>query len=118
MTGTSDKGNNSVGFIVAGVAGAVIGGLITFAVLQMGSGGEADPVVAKLNGQSVKASEVLDSIKTRLFDLEDEMFRLKERAILDYVEQKLLDDESKKQNNASSHNFTVFKGAPLRLKKQ
>jgi thiol-disulfide isomerase/thioredoxin len=57
-----------------------------------------DPVVASLDGKDIRASEALASVKTRLFDLEDEIFRTKEQAINDFVEQKLLENEAKKRN--------------------
>jgi protein-disulfide isomerase len=83
-----------------GIAAAVglllgVGGTMLFC----GGGlGGSDPVVATYNGKNLRASEAFTSIKTRLFDLEDEVYRTKEQAINDAVEQKLIDAEARKQN--------------------
>ncbi|MBI3295030.1 MAG: hypothetical protein HYZ71_09905, partial [Deltaproteobacteria bacterium] len=60
-------------------------------------GGGGNDVVAEYNGKKVTASEAFAQVKTRLFDLEEEMYRTKEQAINDFVEQRLLDGEAKKQ---------------------
>ncbi|NBT58568.1 hypothetical protein EBT16_07270 [bacterium] len=57
-----------------------------------------DPVVAEFNGVKVKASEAFAQVKTRLFDLEEEIYRTKEQAINEFVDQKILETEAKKQN--------------------
>ena len=62
------------------------------------AGGGDDPVVAEYNGKSVRASEAFGQVKTRIFDLEDEMYRTKEQAVKEYVEQRLLEAEAKKQH--------------------
>jgi protein-disulfide isomerase len=91
-------GDNKVAiYALCGVAGIVIGVVATLALTGGVKGGQ-DPVVAEYSGKSVRASEALASVKTRIFDLEDEMFRTKEQAINDFVEQRLLDAEAKKQN--------------------
>lgn len=81
---------------------AFVNALLVSAVLLVLSsctqGGGGDPVVAEFNGKSVKASEAFSAVKTRLFDLEEELFRTKEQAINEYVEQRLLEAEAKKQN--------------------
>ena len=59
------------------------------------TGGGSDPVVAEFNGQKVKASEAFTQVKTRLFDLEEELYRTKEQAINEYVDQKILEMEAK-----------------------
>src|SRR5688500_5539786 len=99
MTETKTPGgmNPVAMYAICAVVGLVLGVLGTTLIKGGGTGGD-DPVVAEFNGKSVRASEAFGSVKTRLFDLEDEMFRTKEQAINDYVEQKLLEDESKKQN--------------------
>lgn len=58
----------------------------------------SDPVVAEFSGGKIKASEAFGAVKSRLFDLEEEMYRTKEQAINEIVEQKLLEVEAKKQN--------------------
>ncbi len=58
---------------------------------------QSDPVVAEFSGTKVKASEAFGAVKTRLFDLEDEIFRTKEQAVNEFVEQKLLEMEAAKQ---------------------
>jgi protein-disulfide isomerase len=80
--------------VVLGLAAGILG---TYVFVGGGVGGN-DPVVAEYNGKSVKASEAFAPIKTRLFEVEDELYRTKEQAINDFVEQRLLEAESKKQN--------------------
>ena len=62
------------------------------------TGGGSSDVVAEYNGKKVTAGEAFSQVKTRLFDLEEEMYRTKEQAVNDFVEQRLLDGEAKKQN--------------------
>ncbi len=85
---------------IAGVGGLIVGALGAILISGGMGGGSTggDPVVAEFNGKSVRASEAFGPVKTRLFDLEDEMYRTKEQAINDFVEQRLLEGESKKQN--------------------
>jgi len=85
-------------YILCGVVGLAAGILGTLALSGGMGGGGADPVVAEYNGKSVRASEAFGAVKTRLFDLEDETYRTKEQAINDFVEQRLLEAESKKAN--------------------
>ncbi|MEZ4749768.1 MAG: thioredoxin domain-containing protein [Bdellovibrionota bacterium] len=86
-------------FIIPAAGGLVVGAVLTFLIqMLLSSSGGDNPVVAKYNGNSVRAEEAFQSIKTRLFDLDEEMYRLKERAISDYVEQRLLLAESEKKN--------------------
>ncbi|MCB0404592.1 MAG: thioredoxin domain-containing protein [Bdellovibrionales bacterium] len=86
-------------FIIPAAGGLVVGAVLTFLIqMLLSSSGGDNPVVAKYNGNNVRAEEAFQSIKTRLFDLEEEMYRLKERAISDYVEQRLLLAESEKKN--------------------
>lgn len=56
-----------------------------------------DPVVAEYDGIKIRGSEAFSSIKTRLFDIEDELFQIKEQAIRGYIEDKLLKKELEKQ---------------------
>lgn len=67
-------------------------------ILSSCTRGGGDDVVAEFNGKKVTANEAFAQVKTRLFDLEEEMYRTKEQAINDYIEQRLLDTEAKKQN--------------------
>lgn len=87
-------------FIIPAVGGLVLGAVLTFLIQMLlgGSTGGDNPVVAKYSGNSVRADEAFQSIKTRLFDLDEEMYRLKERAINDFIEQRLLLAESEKKN--------------------
>lgn len=99
MTDTSGKNKNVPLLAGSAVVGLIVGILGTLAVSGgLKGGGGDDPVVAEFNGKSVKASQAFSGVKTRLFDLEDEMFRTKEQAINDYVEGQLLEAEAKKQN--------------------
>ncbi|MBI4405109.1 MAG: thioredoxin domain-containing protein, partial [Deltaproteobacteria bacterium] len=103
-TDTQDKGTvtatacHSKAPVIAGclVAGIILGVAATL-VIKGGTGG-SDPVVAKYGGKSVKASEAFQAVKTRIFDLEEELYRTKEQAVNEFVEQRLLDAEAKKQN--------------------
>jgi len=81
--------------VVVGIVVGILAGM--FFSGKTGSSGE-NPVVAEYNGKSVRASEVFNQVKTRLFDLEEEVYRTKEQAIREFVEQRLLDDEAKKSN--------------------
>ncbi|NBX69199.1 MAG: hypothetical protein EBR01_09595 [Proteobacteria bacterium] len=97
MFKTNNKGNITI-YSLCVVVGIVVGILAGMAFSGgMGSSGD-NPVVAEYNGKSVRASEVFSQVKTRLFDLEEEVFRTKEQAIREFVEQRLLDDEAKKSN--------------------
>lgn len=103
-TGASPQnapGGSNVGIyalcLVAGIVIGVLGGML----VPGGSGGTGgDAVVAEYNGKSVKASEAFTSIKGRLFELEEDLYRTKEQAIKEFVEQKLLEAEAKKQNTS------------------
>lgn len=97
-TGLEKTKGNPAQFLVPGIAGLVLGVLVTLAVTMLGKGDGENPVVAKFDGKAITADEAFQSVKTRLFDLEEEMFRIKERAIMDYIEQQLLEEESRKQN--------------------
>lgn len=81
---------------IAAVVGLLLG--VGLSWLISGGVGGSDPVVATYNGKNLRASEAFAPIKTRLFDLEDEVYRTKEQAIMDAIEQKLIDSEARKQN--------------------
>lgn len=85
-------------YLIGAIGGLAVGVLVTYFAAGTTVGRGGDPVVAKYDGTPVKASEAFAPIKTRLFDLEEELYRTKEQAINDYVEQRLLDAEAKKQN--------------------
>ena len=99
----SEKPNSSlpmpliVAAVVGGLALGVVGTLMVGGSSKTG-GGAADPVVAEFNGKSIKSSEAFAQVKTRLFDLEEELYRTKETAINEYVEQRLLETEAKNKN--------------------
>ena len=80
------------------VVGVVVGVLGAIAFTGGNRGGGSDPVVAEYNGKSIRASEAFGQVKTRIFNLEDEMYRTKEQAVKEYVEQRLLEAEAKKQH--------------------
>jgi len=94
---SNNKGNVTI-YSLCVVVGIVVGILAGMAFSGgMGSSG-GNPVVAEYNGKSVRASDVFGQVKTRLFDLEEEVYRTKEQAIKEFVEQRLLDDEARKSN--------------------
>ncbi len=88
---------NLPAYILCAAAGLAVGVLATL-LISGGGGGGSDPVVAEYSGKSVRASEVFGTVKTRLYDLEEELFRTKEQAINDFVEKTLLDAETKKRS--------------------
>ncbi len=90
--------NHSLIYGVCVVVGIVVGVIGAMAIKGGGSMSGGDPVVAEFGGRSVKASEAFAAIKTRLFDLEEEVYRTKEQAINEYVDQKVIEIEAKKQN--------------------
>lgn len=93
----NNKGNVTI-YSLCVVVGIVVGILAGMAFSGgIGSGGD-NPVVAEYNGKSIRASEVFGPVKTRLFDLEEELFRTKEQAIKEFVEQRILDEEARKSN--------------------
>ncbi len=98
----SDKPNSSlpmpliIAAVVGGLALGVVGTLLVGGSTRTGGG--TDPVVAEYNGKPVKASEAFTTVKTRLFDLEEEAYRTKETAINEFVEQRLLENEAKAKN--------------------
>jgi protein-disulfide isomerase len=85
-------------YVLCAVVGLAVGVLGAMAFLGGGGSGGGDPVVAEFNGKSVRASEAFTQVKPRLFEIEEELFRTKEQAINEFIEQRLLDAESKKQN--------------------
>ena len=80
------------------IGAVLIGVLATMYVEERSGFGGGDPVVAQYNGKSVRASEALAPVKARLFDLDQEFFRTKEKAINDYINAKLLEDKARNQN--------------------
>jgi protein-disulfide isomerase len=96
MTENTNRSSHTATYAACAVAGMVIGILGSLAI-SGGKGGGADPVVAEFNGKSVRASEAFGSIKSQLFELEEQLFRAKEQAVNEYIEQKIIDNEAKKQ---------------------
>ncbi len=95
---TGSPGNSNLAiYAICVVAGLAIGILGTMLINGSRSGGD-DPVVAEYNGKSIRASEAFRQVKSRIFELEDELFRTKEQAINEVIEQRLLETEAKKQN--------------------
>lgn len=90
--------NNTVAYAICVVVGLAVGIIGTMAIKGGGGMSGGDPVVAEYGGKSVKASEAFASIKTRLFDLEEEVYRTKEQAVNEFVDQKIIETEAKKQN--------------------
>ena len=76
--------------------GVVVGALGSMVIFNSDRGGDA--VVAEYNGKSVRANEVFQNVKTKLFDLEEEIYRTKEQAINDFIDRRLIETEAKKQN--------------------
>jgi len=96
-TPTGGGNSNIAIYAICAVAGLALGILGTIVISGVRPGGD-DPVVAEYNGKSIRASEAFRQVKPRIFELEDELYRTKEQAINEVVEQRLLEAESKKQN--------------------
>ena len=114
-TGSASGGTPNVPMAaIAAIVGLALGVAGTL-LFSGGSGGGrgGDPVVAEYGGKSVRASEAFASVKTRLFDLEEETFRTKEQAINDFVEQRLLETEAKKQNMPLEQLLEKEAGGPV-----
>jgi protein-disulfide isomerase len=96
-TSTNSSGSsNTVIYAACVIAGIVLGVLGSMAITGNKGGGGSDPVVAEYNGKSVRGSEAFGQIKSQLFELEEQLFRTKEQAVNDYIEQRILDAEAKK----------------------
>lgn len=60
--------------------------------------GAADPVIAEIKGESILASQAFKTNARRIFELEDALFKLKRQSLNDFLENRLLTDESKSKN--------------------
>lgn len=101
MTDTTETKSapSNVGlYLACTAAGIVLGVLATLAFTRGFSATGKDPVVAEYGGKKLRASDAFKNIKTRIFEMEEELYRLKEQAINDFIDQRLLEAESKKQN--------------------
>lgn len=96
------------------VVGVALGTLVTLLVAGRNGGGSgSDPVVAEVDGKPVLASQALGSVKGRVFELEEEMFRTKEQAINDFVGGQLLAAQAKKQNMTVEALLEKESGGPV-----
>lgn len=86
--------------IIAVIAIAFIEGIVLLGFFggRAGTSMDDETVVARVNGQSVRAGEAFKSIKNKLFEQEEEAFRLKEQTLNDHIDNVLLEAEAKKQN--------------------
>lgn len=111
-TGKSQSKSLSPFFLygVCTLAGVVIG---VFGGMFLKGESGSDPVVAEFQGKKLRASEIFGGVKTRLFDLEEEMFRTKESAINDYIERRLVEDEAKRQNLRAEELLEKNMGGPV-----
>lgn len=96
-------------YLICTVIGIAVGALATYLITQSSG---SDPVVAKFNGGSIRASEAFGNIRTRLFDLEEEVYRTKEQAVNESVESKLLETEAKKKNVSKEQLLEQEAGGP------
>ncbi len=99
-------------YAIGGVIGLLVGagGMALFGGDGLSGG---DPVVATYNGKNLRASEAFAPVKSRLFQLEDEVYRTKEQAINDTVEQRLIDAEARKQNVSVDQLLEKMTGGPV-----
>lgn len=89
--------NSQVGiYVVCALVGILVGVLGTLIFARSG-GQDANPVVAELEGKKIRASDVFGPVKTRIFELEEEIYRAKEQAITGFVDQAVLNAEAKKR---------------------
>lgn len=88
------------GYLSVLFLGLVLGGLLSMAYYSGKSASEtvADPVVAEVQGEKIPASQAFKENKRRIFELEDALFKLKRQSLDDYLETRLLGEESKKAN--------------------
>jgi len=96
-TGGKPAASNIAIYVLCAVVGVAAGVIGTLAFTG-GGGSAGDPVVATFGGKSIKASEAFANVKTRLFEVEEDLYRTKEQAINDFIEARLLENEAKKQN--------------------
>ncbi len=101
--------------IIASVVGGLVLGVVGTRLVGSGqkAGGGTDAVVAEYNGKSVKASEAFTAVKARLFDLEEELYRTKEQAINEYIEQRLVEAEAKTKNMPMDQLLEKEAGGPV-----
>jgi protein-disulfide isomerase len=90
------------GYLSVLFVGLVLGVLGTAAYYSGKSATEkvADPVVAEVKGEAIPASQAFKENKRRIFELEEALFKLKRQSLDDYLENRLLSEESKKKNIA------------------
>jgi len=102
MSDSNKKGAKSLPawalYVLSGVIGVVVGAGAMSLFPSGDSSFDDNAVVASFSGRKVKAGEAFAPIRTRIFDLEEELFRLKEQSINDFVEMQLVESEAKKQN--------------------
>lgn len=93
----SRQGNTQLfGLLVIG--GIAIGFGLGFFVSNKirGSTPKPDDVVAEYNGTGVTAQDAYQTMKNRIYDMESNLYQLKKKAISNYIENKLLEEEAKK----------------------
>jgi len=73
-----------------------------------GQGGEENEVYAVVNGQEIKAKDVQDKIKNDLQELKRNEYEIKKRATEEVVQQKLVEEEAKKQGTTIDKIFSQF----------
>ncbi len=88
------------GYLAVLFVGLVLGLLTSMAYYSGKSASEtvADPVVAEVKGESIPASQAFRENKQRIFELEEALFKLKRQSLDDFLENRLLSEESKKAN--------------------
>ncbi len=94
-------GKNLSGYLSVLFVGLVLGLLISTAYFKGKSTSPiamVDPVVAELKGESINASQAFKDNKRRIFELEEGLFKIKRQSLEDYLENRLLAEESKKTN--------------------
>lgn len=87
------------GYLIVLLVGVLLGGLGTAAYRSGKSADEAntDPIIAEVKGESVPASQAFKDNKRRIFELEDALFRIKRQSVNDYLENRLLTEESQRK---------------------
>lgn len=75
---------------------------------QTATDNEGSAVYAVVNGQEVKGKDVQDKIKSELTELKRNEYEIKKRATDEVIQQKLVEDEAKKQGTTVDKLFAQF----------
>src|SRR4051812_25401380 len=92
---------SSLFFLALGLA-------ITVGCVKTGGDNEENVTYAVVNGKEIKGKDVLDKIKNDLAEIQRNSYEIKRRATEEMVQQRILEDEAKKQNTTLDKLFAQF----------